>query len=144
MSDDTYLQSVLDAQVVGDDGQEMKDLRAARAEVEQLLVKHFSGSSPTIRYGGSKAKGTMNLIDYDLDIICYFPRNDTPAGKTIEEIYENVRKALETKYSVAPKTTALRVRDHRRDLHIDVVPGRFIDDSKTYAFVHQNGGKKDF
>ncbi len=144
MTNYTYLQSVLDAQVVGDDGQEMKNLRAARAEVEGLINIHFSGSSPTIRYGGSKAKGTMNLIDYDLDIICYFPRGDTPAGKTIEEIYGNVKAALEKKYSVVPRTTALRIRDSKRDLHIDVVPGRFIDDTKTYAFVHQNGGDKSW
>ncbi|MFM9845865.1 MAG: hypothetical protein ACKVP3_01735, partial [Hyphomicrobiaceae bacterium] len=31
------------------------------------------------------------------------------------------------------------MKDDERDLHIDVVPGRFIDDSDTDAYVHQNG-----
>ena len=50
--------------------------------------------------------------------------------------------ALQKKYHVNPRTTALRVLDHDNDLHIDVVPGRFIDSSETYAFLHQNGGQK--
>lgn len=143
MSNKPYLQSVLDAQAVRNDSQELKDLRAVRADIESILTATFSDCDPSIRYGGSKAKGTMNLIDYDLDVICYFPRTDTRAGKTIKEIYENVQAALERKYSVDPKTTALRVKDHERDLHIDIVPGRFIDASEIYAFVHQNGRLAD-
>lgn len=143
MSND-YLKSVLDTQRVADDSTEMKDLQAARKDVEELLRAKFDECAPTIRYGGSKAKGTMNIEDYDLDIITYFPREDTKAGKTIKEIYENVQKALLKKYRVTPKTTALRVSDSERDLKIDVVPGRFIDDSKTDAFVHQKDGAKDF
>lgn len=145
MSNDDYLREVLLAQDVQQDSQEMKDLQGARAEVEQLLRTRFEGCGPTIRYGGSKAKGTMNLEDYDLDIIVYFPRAETAAGKTIKEIYENVQAALESQYdAVDPKTTALRVRSKERDLKIDVVPGRFVDETKSDAFVHQNGGSKEF
>ena len=86
----------------------------------------------------------MNLEDYDLDIICYFPRNDTGAGKTIEDIYENVRGVLGKDYEVERRTTALRVKDAGRDLKVDVVPGRFIDETKTYAFVHQHEGTKEY
>lgn len=143
MSNKTYLQSVLDAQAVRNDSQELRDLRAARADIEALINSAFADCDPRIRYGGSKAKGTMNLIDYDLDVISYFPRKDTRAGKTIREIYENVQAALERKYLVYPKTTALHVKDRDRDLHIDVVPGRFIDATETYAFVHQNGRPAD-
>jgi hypothetical protein len=139
-----YLKSVLDAQRVADNSTEMKDLQAARKDVEDLLCAEFDDCKPTIRYGGSKAKETMNLEDYDLDIITYFPREDTKAGKTIKEIYENVQKALQKAYRVDPKTTALRVSDSDHDLKIDVVPGRFIDDSRSDAFVHQNGGSKEF
>ncbi len=140
----TYLQSVLDAQAVSDDSQEMKDLRDARKDIEDLIAREFSDSTPTIRYGGSKTKRTMNLEDYDLDILGYFARNDTAAGDSIEAIYKNVQKALEKQYRVEPKTTALRVYDDKRDLRIDVVPGRFIDDTKTDAYVHQKDGDKQW
>lgn len=86
----------------------------------------------------------MNLEDYDLDIIVYFPREETAAGKTIKEVYESVQTALEKQYAVDPKTTALRVKSKDRDLKIDVVPGRFVDENKSDAFVHQNGGSKDY
>jgi hypothetical protein len=141
---DEYLKSVLEAQRVGNDSSEMKDLQEARKDVEELLRAEFDECAPTIRYGGSKAKGTMNLEEYDLDIITYFPREDTKAGKTIKEIYENVQKALLKNYRVTAKTTALRVSDAERDLKIDVVPGRFIDDEKNDAFVHQYEGSKEF
>lgn len=137
MSNKDYLPTLLDTQTVRSESDEMAALRAVRGDIEKLLLAHFAGCTPKIRYGGSKAKGTMNRIDYDLDVICYFPRTDTPAGKTIAEIYDNVKSALERAYIVQPKTTALRIRDQKRDLHIDVVPGRFIDGSETYAFVHQ-------
>lgn len=143
MSND-YLKSVLDAQRVADDSKEMKELQDARKDIEALLRSEFDECAPTIRYGGSKAKGTMNIEDYDLDIITYFPREDTKAGKTIKEIYANVQKALLKKYRVTTKTTAIRVSDAERDLKIDVVPGRFVDDKKADAFVHQNGGSKEF
>jgi hypothetical protein len=143
MTNDERLRAILRAQEVKPDGAEMKALQAARADVEALLRANFDACSPTIRYGGSKAKGTMLLDDFDLDIICYFPREDTAAGKTIEEIYGNVRKALEKKYRVDPRTTALRVLDADKDLHIDVVPGRFIDGDEGDAFLHQNGRAKD-
>lgn len=141
----SYLQSVLDAQAIENDSLEMRDLRAARQEVEQIIRSAFSDCSPTIRYGGSKIKGTMNLVDYDLDIPCYFPRDDTPAGKSIAEIYYNVARALEPHYHVEFKTAALKLLDGDRNaLRIDVVPGRFIDDTQTDVFLHQhdNPGKE--
>jgi hypothetical protein len=84
---------------------------------------------------------------YDLDIICYFPHDDTAAGETLEDIYNNVRSALEKKYLVEPKTSALRLKHADReclgaDFHIDVVPGRFTDDSKTDTFLYQDGAEK--
>lgn len=122
----------------------MKALRSARADIQTLIEESFSDCSPTIRYGGSKMKNTMNLEDYDLDIINYYPRTDTRAGRTIKEIYHNVAAALRVKYRVEERTTALRVKDADRDLKIDVVPGRFIDDTKTFAYVHQKDGPKPY
>jgi hypothetical protein len=146
MTNDEYLAEVLKSQEIKPDGNEMEALQEARAEVEKVLRAGFPDIKPTIRYGGSKAKGTMNLDDYDLDIICYFPNGETAAGETIAGIYKNVRSCLErADYRVDARTTALRVRDKEGgDFHIDVVPGRFTDDSKTDAYLHQNGGPKSY
>ena len=144
MSNNDFLREVLRAHEIQPNSPEMRALQDARKEVEALLRDAFPDCSPTIRYGGSKAKGTMVLEDYDLDIVCYFPRDEDRAGETIEQIYFNVREALATKYRVVEKTTALRVKNQDVDLFIDVVPGRFIDASETYAFLHQNGSGKDY
>ena len=137
-----YLNSVLAEQTLADDSIEMKELQTHRAEVEALIRAEFAGASPTIRYGGSRAKRTLIRESYDLDIVCYFPNGENGAGATLEEIFENVGVALGKQYSVSPKTSALRLRSNdmsRRDFHIDVVPGRFTDDTKSDCFLFQNG-----
>jgi hypothetical protein len=147
MTPNEYLAKVLSAQTLASNSQELKDLQERRAEVEALLREHFDESSPTIRYGGSKAKGTMIKESYDLDIVCYFPHEDTSAGETLEDIYNNVRGALEAEYLVEPKSSALRLKDasantHGADFHIDVVPGRFTDEEKADAFLYISNGEK--
>ena len=147
MTANDYLAKVLASQTLAEDSEELKALQERRAAVEKVLRDHFEGCSPTIRYGGSKAKGTLIKEAYDLDIICYFPHDDTAAGETLEDIYNNTRKALETQYFVVPKASALRVKDRKpstgaADFHIDVVPGRFTDDSKTDVFLYQSRGEK--
>ncbi|RJR45240.1 MAG: hypothetical protein C4576_12380 [Desulfobacteraceae bacterium] len=147
MDANDYLRKVLASQTLQDDSEELKALQSRRAEVEQLLRDHFDDSSPTIRYGGSKAKGTMIKEAYDLDVVCYFPHDDNGAGETLEDIYRNVQKACEQKYLVEPKASALRLKStdssaQITDFHIDVVPGRFTDDSKTDAFLYRSSGEK--
>lgn len=112
------------------------ELTEHRDEVEVVLREVF-GQDPTIRYAGSKAKGTMNADSYDLDIACYFP-ND--CEKTIKEIYDETKAALSEHFTIEPKTSALRIKslngsDSPVDYHIDVVPGRFIVDSKD-VYLH--------
>ena len=121
----------------------LDDLTNNREEVEGFLREKF-GDDPKIRYAGSKVKGTMIKENYDLDIICYFPRD---CGSEIEEIYKDVHKKLQEKYSVTPKTTALRIQkiaddESQIDYHIDVVPGRFIDEKEQDAFLYQSQGKE--
>src|SRR4051812_24806853 len=99
MTPNEYLESVLISQQLSDDSSEMKELRAERMKVESIINDRFAGCSPTIRYGGSKAKGTMIREAYDLDVICYFPNDETRAGKTLPDIYANVRDALRTDYA---------------------------------------------
>ena len=147
METEEYLKSVLKSQNLSPDSQELKDLQLHRADVEEVLREHFNECSPTIRYGGSKAKGTMIKESYDLDIICYFPHDDAAAGETLEEIYKNVQKTLSSKYFVELKASVLRIKaldpkNYEADFHIDVVPGRFTDDSKTDAFLYQASGEK--
>ena len=145
MATNDYFQSVLAAQTPADDSPEMKELQTNRAAVEKVLREAFPGASATIRYGGSKAKGTLILESYDLDVVFYVPNGNNTAGETLKEIFGNVKTALAKHYTVEPKTSALRLRstDRRSDLHIDVVPGRFTDDSKTDCYLHQANGDKD-
>jgi hypothetical protein len=147
MNSNEYLQAVLREQTLAPEGAELKALHEQRDKVENLLRDHFADCSPTIRYGGSMAKGTMIKAAYDLDVICYFPHDDTAAGETLEDIYENTRKALEADYWVEPKASALRLMDRdpknfKVDFYIDVVPGRYTDETKTDTFLYQASGEK--
>jgi len=142
MTPSEYLSKVLDDQTLAEDSDELKQLRLRRAEVEELLRADF-GSSPTIRYGGSKSKGTLIKEAYDLDVICYFPRDDEDAGGTLETIFDNVKKSLDKKYITVPKTSAIRLQSQNyQDFHVDVVPGRFVDDKNQDAFLHRTTGEK--
>lgn len=148
MDNDKYLKDILDAQGLEDDSEELKEVQQHKKDVEALLRERFSASSPTIRYGGSKAKGTLIRESYDLDIISYFPHDDTDAGETLKDIYTNVKDALAEEYEVESKTSSIRLRSRGKetvgqDFHIDVVPGRYTDDSKTDCFLHQEGAEKE-
>jgi hypothetical protein len=145
MEPQEYLEQILKSQKLEDDSRELKDLQSRRKDVENILRDGFPDASPTIRYGGSKAKGTLIRESYDLDIVCYFPRDDSTAGETLKEIFGNVTKKLEEHYYVSPKTSAVRLKDKRNkiDFHIDVVPGRYVDDCKSDCFIFQNGADRD-
>jgi hypothetical protein len=148
MNENDYLQDVLEDQKLAQDSEELKNLRHHRDKVENLIKEKYSCCSPTIRYGGSKAKGTMIREAFDLDVICYFPHDEEGAGKTLKEIYDNIYKTLEDEYFVARKTSALRLKskessNYRTDFHVDVVPGRFVDDTQGDTYLHQENGDKE-
>jgi tRNA nucleotidyltransferase (CCA-adding enzyme) len=148
MTTGEYLTNILNSQTLTSDGPEIKDLQARRADVEAHVGEHFAKSSPVIRYGGSKAKGTMIKESYDLDIVCYFQHDDTDDGDTLEDIYNKMRNALAIRYLVEPKSSALRLKDastekHGVDFHIDVVPGRFTDTEQADAFLYISSGEKN-
>jgi hypothetical protein len=46
----------------------------------------------------------------DLDIVCYFPNDDTSAGATLKEIFDSVHQKLGEEYYVEPKTSAVRLK----------------------------------
>lgn len=143
MTNDQYLAAVLKDQDLGDDSTELSELRNRRDEIEGRIRDAF-GDSPSIRYGGSQAKGTLNKDTYDLDLTCYFPRDDGDGGGTLKEIYENVATELEKNYAVERKTSALRIKSRDKvDLHVDVVPGRFINDYGDDVFLYRAVGDKE-
>lgn len=144
MTNQEYLESVLRAQTPGANGLELTALRGHREDVETILRESFADVSPSIRYGGSYAKGTMNLETYDLDLTCYFRRDDSEAGDTLQQIYENVERVLAASYRIERKPSAVRLHDCEvgTDFHIDVVPGRFVDDAADEVFLYQSSGEK--
>lgn len=144
-----YLKEIVSEQTLKNDSVEMKALRTERDKVESVLKEKFKECNPVIKYGGSKAKGTMICKCYDLDIICYFEHEEKKAGETLKEIFENTEKALQDDYHVTPKTTALRLESKEPNskgkyTHIDVVPGRYIDEKKDDVHLYINNADKDY
>lgn len=145
MEPEEYLTQILKNHSIGVDSPEMKKLQETRKDVEALIREKFADCSPTIRYGGSKVKGTMIIDAYDLDIVSYFPHDDICAGETLKDIYDNAVNALAEQYYVEPRRSAIRIRSKdsaHEDFHIDVVPGRFTDDTKSDTFLYQSGVEK--
>jgi tRNA nucleotidyltransferase (CCA-adding enzyme) len=151
MDPNDYLNKILASQTFREDDPELENVRKRRQGIEEMLRGHFSGSKPSVRWGGSIAKGTMIREAYDGDMTCYFPHDEKEAGESLEEIYNNVAEALGERFAVERKTSALRVKDPSRkeakgfpeDLHIDVVPGRFVDAAEADVFLHRTTGDKE-
>jgi hypothetical protein len=148
MTIDEYLKAVLKSQKLPDDSDEMEELIQHRQDVEKILRDKFAGASPTIRYGGSKAKGTLVRESYDLDVVFYVANDNDEAGETLKDIFTNVRDELSKHYYAEARTSAIRLRSrdpssYGREFRIDVVPGRFTDDKKSDCFLYQNGAEKE-
>ncbi len=146
MTENEYLKKILESQTLDSDGEEIKELRSRRDDAEKLLRKKF-GSGPSIRYGGSKAKGTMIKEAYDLDVICYFDNDDDSTGDTLQEIYDSVAEVFEDDYLIERKPSAIRLKSKNsnnwaEDYHTDIVPGRFVDDERDDVFLYRNSGEK--
>lgn len=145
MTASNYIDAVLREQTLTADSDELKRIRDERKKVEALLRREFKDAPPTIRYGGSMAKGTMIKAAYDLDLPCYFGHDDAGAGETLKEIFDNVKVALGKEFFVEPKTSAIRLRasSDRLDFHIDVVPGRFVEGEDGDVYIFQASAEKE-
>jgi hypothetical protein len=124
----SYLEELLEQQRVDPAIEEA--LRARRVEVEALLR---GPGSPRFYYGGSFGKKTMIAAQFDLDVVVYFP-----PGTAAEpgELYEAVERRLRAAgHHVARHNVALRLR-YTPGWHIDVVPGRALDESYEYADLY--------
>lgn len=142
MTPQEYLGNLLESQKLKE--QELNTLSEHREEVEALLREDF-GDDPVIKYAGSKAKGTMIRENYDLDIVCYFSHEN---DKSLKEIRDDVATKLRENYQIEEKGTALRIRKSGEnnsliDYHIDVVPGRFVDESQQDAYLYVQYGEKE-
>ena len=145
-TDDLY--ALLEDQHIAQDSDEMEEMREHRAAIESIINEAFPSTNKTIKYGGSKAKNTMILESYDLDMIVYAHDGENGLGETLEKIYDNIAGSLEDDYHVERKNCALRLSSRSSetetdDLHIDVVPGRYVDDTRDDAYLHQNEGEKE-
>ena len=141
MTPEKFLQGLLASQELSPDQEQT--LQAHKKEVTDFLRTEF-GSTPIIKYAGSREKGTMIAERYDLDIVSYFPSTDT---RSLKEIREDVSNHLKKKYLIRPKTSAERITNVRdstapNGYHIDVVPGRFIEGTKD-VFLHVAYGEKE-
>ena len=144
MTGSEFLTRLLASQRLEEGCEELNALDAVRIVVERLIRATYPHSIIRITHGGSRAKGTIVLEDYDLDLVIYFENEDGAPGETLEEIYENIASLLESSFHVKRKRSALRLRDRQgRDLKVDVVPGRYVDETRTDAFIHQNEGSKE-
>tara|TARA_E500000318_G_scaffold14854_4_gene14822 strand:+ start:30375 stop:31280 length:906 start_codon:yes stop_codon:yes gene_type:complete len=147
MNTKQYLESVLEAQTLDSNGDELKKLRSRRREIREILLSAYKSPKPSVRWAGSMSKTTMIRDSYDGDLTCYFDHDDEQAGKTLKEIYESVRDALSDDYLVEEKPSALRILSRQKETkgeytHIDVVPGRFIEGNDGDVFLFRKSGDK--
>ena len=144
MSGNDYLKDLLASQRLNEDSDEWLALEEEAARLEAIIRQAYPRSRLMFTHGGSRAKGTMIREDYDLDEVGYFENDDDAPGETLEEIYENVAAALAKHYAVRRKRSALRLsRKDGGDLRVDVLPGRYVDETRTDVFIHQNEGSKE-
>ncbi len=142
MKDKEYVEAIVLEHSLADGSNELAELREHGEGVKAFLRNRFPGVK--VSEAGSKKKGTMIVDSYDLDLTCYFGHDDCIAGDCLEEIYESVADALSEKYRVSRKRSALRLSglSGETDLHIDVVPGRFVEGTAGDVFLHQTSGDK--
>jgi hypothetical protein len=144
MSENDYLKDLLASQRLDEGSAEWRALDGEAARIEAIIRWAYPRSRLMFTHGGSRAKGTMIREDYDLDEVNYFENGDTAPGETLEEIYENVAAVLAKHYTVRRKRSALRLsRKDGSDLRVDVVPGRYVDETRTDVFIHQNEGSTE-
>jgi hypothetical protein len=131
-----YLEEILDQQHVG---RAIEDaVRARRVEIEGILQGE---GRPRFYYGGSFGKKTMIAAQFDLDVVMYFP---VVAADGPEKLYGAVERRLRAAgHHVARHNVALRLR-YTPGWHIDVVPGRALDETYEYAdlYASETGGAR--
>lgn len=89
---------------------------------------------PRFYYAGSYAKGTLIRERYDLDIVAYWPSTTT---YSLNGISDAVGDQLKRNWQVVtPKSVSWEV-PFNTGFHIDVVPGRALDETYYYANLYR-------
>lgn len=125
-----YLEDILSMQQLT--AGQIHGLQTLRAEIQGVLTGNWKVAPPRFYYGGSYAKNTMIRESYDLDIVVYFSPD---TNHSLKDIYEAVEARLKTKYHSFRKNVAIRL-PYEGGLHVDVVPGRALDNSYLYANLY--------
>jgi hypothetical protein len=130
MSNEDYLQNLLNQQNLSDE--EYRVLRSLRDRIQALLSK-LEGN-PRFYYAGSYGKKTIIRERYDLDIVIYWPQT---TQYTIKGIYDGVGTQLKTEWQYVNSKTVSWEIPFQGGLHIDVVPGRALDDTYQEANLYR-------
>lgn len=132
MTSDEYLRGLLDQQNLTD--AEDQTLRNLRDTIEGQLRNGLS-KVERVYYAGSFGKNTMIRESYDLDIVVYWAAD---CGFTLEAIYKAIGNALKKHWNYTiPKTVAWEL-PFQGGFHIDVVPGRALDNTFRYANLYRS------
>jgi hypothetical protein len=132
-----YLEDVIKAQRLSDP--QVNSLRALRDELQGVLSGGWKTGDPNFYYGGSYAKHTMVKASYDLDLVLYFPPN---SNFTVQVLYESVESRLKNRgYITDRHNVAIRL-PYKGGIHVDVVPGRALDDTYLYANLFASDSSK--
>lgn len=131
MSSDQWLANLLATQNLTES--ELANLRSLRDSIENQLRSGLQGG-PRFYYAGSYAKRTIIRQRYDLDIVVYWPYG---TQWTLQQIYERVGQTLKRHWDyVTPKTVSWEL-PFNGGFHIDVVPGRALDNQYKEANLYR-------
>ena len=131
----SYLQQILNQQRVP--AQSETSLRNIRENLENVLRGNWKTGDPRFYYGGSFGKRTMIRESFDLDLVVYFPQTNQ---FTVRAFYEGVEKRLkDRKYITHRHNVAIRL-PYEDGFHVDVVPGRAMDNDYKYANLYASEG----
>lgn len=121
-----------------------QDLTSAEIQALQNLRNQIQGQLSTLSgyprfyYAGSYGKKTMIKARYDLDIVVYWPHTTSYA---IKEIYDAVGNVLKKYWTSVNSKTVCWELPFKNGFHIDVVPGRALDDKYYEANLYRTDTK---
>jgi len=127
MSNDAYLRGLLAQQDLTPE--EWSALQRFRDTIEGQLRSGLNKIA-RVYYAGSFGKDTMIRELYDLDIVVYWANE---CGFTLQNIYNAVGDALKKNWKFVKSKTVAWELPFQGGFHVDVVPGRALDGTFTYA-----------
>ena len=132
---DNWLRELLARQDLSE--AELTSLRNLRQQIEGQLSNNLKGDK-RFYYGGSYGKNTMIKSSYDLDIVVYW---DAQSPYTIESIYNSVGDVLKQHWKSVNQKKVSWELPFQGGFHIDVVPGRAIDNKYYEANLYRSDAK---